>query len=342
MAKGIPQERLESLNRLLGGARSAVIAVHTHPDGDAVGSAVALGRFLSEKRGIDACILLPDPAPAAVNFLLEGEAVVADGAEAAARIASAGLVFCLDCNGFSRTAALETPLREARCPKVLIDHHLNPVCGEFDLVFSETAASSASELLYHILTALPDVGSAARLPRRSATALMTGMTTDTNNFANSATPATFRMAADLIEAGVDREAILQQIYRQYDERRLRLLAYCLDTMTLTPEGAAYIILSRSVQQRFGVEEGDTEGFVNEPLAIGRVRISLFLKEEDDLFRVSVRAKRGTSAQRLASTWFHGGGHELASGGKIFFPQDIATPGDAPAYLENILRQYLSE
>ena len=341
MAEGIPQERLESLCRLLGGARRAVIAVHTHPDGDAVGSGVALCHFLRRECGIEACLLLPDPAPAAVGFLLEDAETVCDGTEAAARIAAADLVFCLDCNGFSRTAALETPLRAARCPKILIDHHLHPVREEFDLVFSDPSASSASEVLYRILTALPERGDANRLPLPCATALMTGMTTDTNNFANSATPDTFRMAAALIEAGVDREAILQQLYRRYDERRVRLLAHCLSSMTLTPEGAAYIILDRSAQQRFGVEEGDTEGFVNEPLVIGRVRLSLFLKEEDGLFRVSLRSKRGTSAQQLAATCFHGGGHELASGGKLYFPQDIPGPGDAPAYLENVLRQYFS-
>lgn len=339
MAEGITQDRLERFDRLISASRSAVIAVHTHPDGDAVGSAAGLAAFLRERRGLEATILLPDPAPALFGFLLEGEPVeVASlpGNDACGRIASADLVFCLDCNGFGRTALLEKPLQEAVCPKILIDHHLYPDAGRFDLVFSDPSVSSASELVFQLLKGLCP---GTPLPVRTATALMTGMTTDTNNFANSATPSTFRMAADLLEAGVDREGILLQVFRQHDERRLRLLAHCLDRMVITPEGAAYMILDRATQLRFGVEEGDTEGFVNEPLVIGRVRMSLFLKEEDGLFRVSIRSKRGTSAQRLAATRFHGGGHELAAGGKLFFPEDIPSPEDAPAYLESVLQNY---
>jgi phosphoesterase RecJ-like protein len=339
MAEGITQDRLDRLDRLVTAARNVVIAVHTHPDGDAVGSAVGLGVFLRERRCCDVTLLFPDPAPALFGFLTDGERVLTatvQGEESRTRVASADLIFCLDCNGFSRTASLEKPLQGAPCPKILIDHHLRPESDRFDLVFSDPSASSASELVFHLLKGL----GGTPLPGKAATALMTGMTTDTNNFANSATPSTFRMAADLLDEGVDREAILQLVYRQYDERRLRLLAHCLQSMVITPECAAYMILDRATQQDFGVEEGDTEGFVNEPLAIGRVRMSLFLKEEDGLFRVSIRSKRGTSAQRLAADRFHGGGHELAAGGKLFYPQDIPSPADAAAFLESVLSGYL--
>ena len=338
MAASITPERLERLRGLIAAGGSAVIAVHTRPDGDAVGSAVALRRWLHERCGLTASILLPDPAPALLGFLTEDEPVLTasrEEVEVRKCIAGAGLVFCLDCNGLDRTASLETPLREARCPKILIDHHLYPEADPFELVFSDPAASSTCELLYGILQALDGTP----LPPKSAEALMTGLTTDTNNFANSATPTTFRMAAELVEAGVDRTGILQQIFQQHNERRLRLLAHCLKGMVITPEGAAYMILDRRAQRRFGIDEGDTEGFVNEPLAIGQVRMSLFLKEEPGLFRVSIRAKRGTSARKLAAACFHGGGHELAAGGRLYIPQDIPAPGAAAAYIEDVIRGY---
>ena len=86
------------------------------------------------------------------------------------------------------------------------------------------------------------------------------------------------------------------------------------------------------QLRFNMRQGETEGFVNLPLGIDRVRMSLFLTEQEDHFRVSVRSKKGTSANRMAATRFHGGGHELAAGGKLFFPADIPGPDDAQAYI----------
>ena len=99
-------------------------------------------------------------------------------------------------------------------------------------------------------------------------------------------------------------------------------------------------LTNAVQERFDLREGESEGLVNVPLSIGAVRLSVLLKETGDHFRVSVRSKKGTSAQQLAAKYFHGGGHENAAGGKIFIGADIPAPEDAPAYLESILHNYL--
>ena len=184
----------------------------------------------------------------------------------------------------------------------MIDHHLNPDRASFELVFSETEVSSASELLYQVLLALPGVGSAERLPLDVLTPLMAGMTTDTNNFANSVFPGTLRMASELIAAGVDRDRILSDLYNNYRENRLRLMGYLLsDNLVITPEGAAVMILDKETQERFGFRQGESEGFVNIPLAVSDVKISLFLTEEDGKFRVSIRSKRGISANKLASS-----------------------------------------
>ena len=173
-------------------------------------------------------------------------------------------------------------------------------------------------------------------------ALMIGLTTDTNNFANSVFPSTFQMASELIAAGVDRDALLVNIYNSYRENRVRLMGYMQsEELHILPNGTAYMILTRDIQQRFDMRDGESEGLVNVPLTIGKVRLSVLLKEDDGHFRVSVRSKKGTSAQQLANTYFHGGGHENAAGGKLFIGQDIASAQEAPACLERILKEYLS-
>ena len=331
------ENSIRTLDGLIEAAERITIAVHTHPDGDAAGSGAALLSYLRERRGKDAVLLLPDPLPDSLTFVLprDGVMVYEEAPETACgRIAASDLLFGLDFNAFDRTGGAEIPLRESRAEKVLFDHHLSPDRAAFDLVFSRTEVSSACEVLFDTLLALPDIaGDAGKLPAACTYALMTGMTTDTNNFANSVFPGTLRMASALLAAGTDRDDILARLYNRYRENRFRLMGYLLsEVLRITPEGVAYMILRKEDQLRFNMRQGETEGFVNLPLGIDRVRMSLFLTEQEDHFRVSVRSKKGTSANRMAASRFHGGGHELAAGGKLFFPADIPGPDDAQAYI----------
>ena len=191
------------------------------------------------------------------------------------------LVACLDFNSLSRTGELEPLLRTLTCPKVMIDHHPQPEADGFELVFSETCVSSASELLFHVLMSMPDVASdASRLPGRAAESLMAGMTTDTNNFANSVFPSTFSMASALLAAGVDRDSLLSRLYNSYRESRFRAMGvYLKDKMRITEYGVAYSIFNREDIFRLGLKDGDTEGFVNLPLGLERVKMSIFLRED---------------------------------------------------------------
>ena len=331
------ENSIRTLDGLIEAAERITIAVHTHPDGDAAGSGAALLSYLRERRGKDAVLLLPDPLPDSLTFVLprDGVMVYEEAPETACgRIAASDLLFGMDFNAFDRTGGAEIPLRESRAEKVLFDHHLSPDRAAFDLVFSRTEVSSACEVLFDTLLALPDIaGDAGKLPAACTYALMTGMTTDTNNFANSVFPGTLRMASALLAAGTDRDDILARLYNRYRENRLRLMGYLLsEVLQITPEGVAYMILRKEDQLRFNMRQGETEGFVNLPLGIDRVRMSLFLTEQEDHFRVSVRSKKGTSANRMAASRFHGGGHELAAGGKLYFPADIPGPDDAQAYI----------
>ena len=164
------------------------------------------------------------------------------------------------------------------------------------------------------------------------------MTTDTNNFANSVFPTTFAMASELIASGVDRDAILQKIYFSYRENRVRLMGYMQNEgLTILPEGASYMILTKEIQERFDLREGESEGLVNVPLSIKEVRLSLVLKEYEDHYRVSLRSKKGTSAQQCAVKYFNGGGHENAAGGRLYPAKDLGGKS-----LEEYVKQALLE
>ena len=343
---GIDKDSVQRLNALFQGAVSVTVAAHPHPDGDALGSVSGLVSYLRECRGKDAVAVLPDSPAATVRFIVPDSVPLlcldTDREACLRRIGESDLIVLLDANGFSRTEGLKEAFEASKAPKVLIDHHIGPERDRFQVVFSTPDVSSASELLYYILKELPDIdGDASKLPADAARALLTGMTTDTNNFANSVYPGTFEMAAELIAAGVDRDDVLAKLYNRYRENRVRVMGYLQhEVMRITPEGLAYIIATRDILDRFGVDEGETEGLVNIPLSIDRVKMSILLQQEKDHFRVSIRSKKGWSARQAADARFHGGGHENAAGGKLWYPGDINAPEDAAAYLEQVSRDFL--
>ena len=374
----IREESIACLRQWMADAKNCAVVSHTHPDGDALGSTVGLALYL-QSQGKEVTCLYPDAVAANLRFILpEGLPFHIYNVEKQAaedRIQKADLIFLVDANSFIRTEGMESLLKTSEARKVLIDHHLNPDSGSFGLVFSTPEISSASEVVYWILKNLleegvvPSTVAARPLPVRSASralaagpsllhgrgwpwvggttpssigyALLTGMTTDTNNFANSVFPSTMQMTSELLAAGVDRDAILQQVYQSYRENRVRLMGYMQsEELHILPDGGAYMILTKDLQRRFDMQEGESEGLVNVPLAIGKVCLSVLLKEDEGHFRVSVRSKKGTSAQQLAVKYFHGGGHENAAGGKLFIGEDISSADAAAEYVEKALKAFL--
>lgn len=336
---------LSRLDSYIRNAGQVSIVVHTHPDGDAIGSAVALRSYLMHRTGAQVMIVVPDRCPQNLSFLFDEKAllVASDRPEGSSRwISGSDLIICLDINAFDRTGVVEQSLRASTCAKVLVDHHLHPAVQDFDVVFSTTEVSSTCELLFWVLLSVSG-GCAADLPSECAYALMTGMTTDTNNFANSVFPSTFEMSSKLIDAGVDREDILIHLYNEYRENRFRAMgAFLLEKLKITDDGVAYAVFRTEDWHRYDLMDGETEGFVNMPLGIKKVRMSIFLREENGLFRVSIRSKKGWSANVLAAEYFNGGGHECASGGRLRYPEDIPDSSAAEEYIEKVTARFLHE
>ncbi len=347
--KILPSNDIYSLYEKIINASDTLIVSHSHPDGDAVGSCAAMLSWI-ESVGSSARVILPDREPDCLGFITEGTApgkisfFNADPQACRETVEKADLIIFLDMNHPSRTGeVLSGILEDSAADKVLIDHHPDPDRGRFSLVFSETETSSTCELLYYILKSMPGIGSAKDLPSATAAALMAGMTTDTNNFANSVFPTTLEMASELLEAGVDRDGIVARVSNSYGPDRIRLLGRLLDRhLKITPDGAARMILSHRLARSFHLNEGDTEGFVNVPLTVKDIRLSIFLTEEKDRFRVSIRSKRGIEANRLAALHFHGGGHVLAAGGRLMIPSDVKNVAEAEAYVDSAVRRFLNE
>ena len=150
-------DNITALDSLIRDAKRISASVHIHPDGDALGCGLALVSYLKECRGKDAVLMVPDPVPDSLSFMLNGfdrQDVItrSDPSGLRRRIDGSDLLFCLDCSSWSRSGEMMEPwLRNSQARKVIIDHHLDPEKSAFGLVFSETEISSASELLYFIL-----------------------------------------------------------------------------------------------------------------------------------------------------------------------------------------------
>lgn len=340
----INPQYIQTFVRLIEDSQRPIVVTHAKPDGDAIGSSTAMLHFLLAAGKSNAKIILNDNPPRFLQFLtkdIEDKIMTYDAApeKVATEIKNSDLIICLDFNAFHRTSRLEEFLAASDAPKILIDHHLNADKELFNVAFSETEVSSASELLYHILMATPQIsGNAEALGKEASLALMTGMTTDTNNFNNSVHPTTLGMASALLATGTDRDLILQKINLEHSENRLRLKGHMLkDLLNVTEDGVAYIVLDKKTQEEYNMQEGDTEGFVNEPLSIAKVRMSIFAREDKNEIRISIRSKKGTSANKCAKMFFNGGGHENAAGGKLYMRVE-----EVAGYIRNASHTYMTE
>jgi len=249
-------------------------------------------------------------------------------------IMSADLIFCLDYSALNRTEKMEDDLRKAPGKKILIDHHLEPVVSDFDYYYSIVKTSSTSELVYRFIEAC---SWGHLLDQEVATGLFVGIMTDTGSFSFSCNyPETFKITAELIQAGIDAEHIHRLVYDTYSENRLRLLGFCLsEKLTLLPDlHTAYIALSKAELDRFRHQVGDTEGIVNYALSIEGITIAVLMTERKDRIRISFRSKGDFSVNRVAREHFSGGGHRNAAGGDSF-----ASLEETIIRLKEVLAQY---
>ena len=320
-------------------ARHIVIMTHMAPDGDAMGSSLALYHWLDGK----ATIIVPNAFPAFLSWMPAADKIMIyenQSHQCDQLIAEADLFICTDFNDPKRIGPMGDKMLANPSPKILIDHHLNPV-NFADEVHSHPEASSSCEIVYKVLRS----EGMNELTTDIATCIYTGLMTDTGNFSfNSTSCELYEIIADLLRAGVQKDEVYNAVFNQYSTDRMRLTGYALyRKMRIYPEHhLALITLSADELDRFHYQQGDCEGLVNMPLQIGDVFYSVTMREErpkpgtpKSRIRLSFRSQGDRPVNIWANEVFHGGGHANASGGEFF-----GTIDQAVALFERTYKKYL--
>ncbi len=310
-------DNINQLKSLLSNPKKITILSHRNPDGDAIGSSLGLYHYLKDS-GHDPKVIFPSEYPEFVAWLPAAETCLVHDNEpdlCNQAIEDSEVIFCLDFNGLDRVDPMAKYIKANPAPKVMIDHHLEP--EDFaQYMMSIPAASSTCELIYEFMDLM---GDASKMTSDIATSLFTGILTDTGSFRYSTRPETFRIAAQLQEAGADVYTIQNMLFNSMEEKVLQLLGHCLaNRMILWPEiEAGAIYLTKEDYEKFDIQRGDTEGIVNYLLKMKKVRVAALIKEQPTIIKFSLRSKGDFSVQMVASEYFNGGGHKNASGGYMY-------------------------
>jgi phosphoesterase RecJ-like protein len=297
-------------------ARRPFLCTHIYPDGDALGSTVALSRIL-RARGAAPSILLTHPVPEKLSAAdREGIAAVLDGEPTAAQsalVAAADAIVVLDTSDPDRLGRLEGPVFASAAPKLLIDHHICPDPSIFDVAWSVPESPSTGNLVLRIQEAV-----GGELDRPTADALFVAIATDTGGFQfSNATPEAFRAAAVLRGAGVDPEALHREIHERSTPERTRALGEVLAGLETALGGrVAYGTFTAADRARHGVPLEELDGFID---ALKQVRgaeiVFLIVELSPGRFKVSLRSKGAVDVHPVASR-FGGGGHAKAAGCRL--------------------------
>ena len=321
----LEKEELAKIRGWLETSRKVAVLTHANPDGDAIGSSLALAR-----------VVIPDGLPDFLRWLpgIERSTTYVYKKEKAAEIiGEADLVFCLDFNDPKRLGGMEPLLFQSRAPKILIDHHQDLVCFA-DICISETWRGSVGELIYLFLKATFDED---LLDQDIATCLYVAIMTDTGNFNYASSyPEIFHIVGELMKYNLEKDRIYSNVYDAFSEDRLRLQGYCMqEKMVVLKEfRTAYISLSQEELKRFNHRKGDTEGFVNIPFSVKGIRFTALFVEKPDRIKVSFRSRGDFPVNRVASDHFQGGGHTNAAGGDSFLTLD-----ETLRHFESLLPHY---
>ena len=310
------KEKALIFKKLLSNKRKIVITTHKGPDGDAMGSSLAILHIL-EKIGHNVHLIVPNNYADFLHWMPGNEKVVVfeDNEQFSNKISNdADLIIMLDFNNLSRIGNFKDAISNSNAKKVLIDHHQDPDLNIADIIFSDTKSSSTAQLVYEILK---EMQLDNLIDISIAECIYVGIMTDSGSFKYSSTSArTHEIIAQLISLGVNNSKIHDLIYDNSSENRIRLLGYCLNNKLLIykENNSAIISLSAEELDAFKFKSGDTEGFVNYALSIKGIKFATFIAEKEGIVKLSLRSKGDFKVNEIASKYFQGGGHINASGG----------------------------
>jgi phosphoesterase RecJ-like protein len=316
--KAINNKNISLIKEKLLQAHKIAIISHENPDGDTIGSAIALSLLLKalNKRTY---LLINDNMPEFLRWLPEAKNYIIfeeEPEKVKNIIETADVLVHIDYNSLGRTGKMEKVLSKFRGFSIMIDHHPSPE-DIADFSFSYPQYSSTAEVLYNFLV-LADW--ADLIDKDIATAIYVGIITDTGNFTfNSSSPQLFRIVAELLEKGIDKDDIYAKVFYNFSLDRMRLVGFALSQrMEFWQEySTAFIYLYQKDLKQFNHQKGDTENLVNMIFYIRGVKFALLFIEKKDHIKISLRSRGDFPANYVAKKYFYGGGHLNAAGGKYF-------------------------
>ncbi|MBI4548547.1 MAG: bifunctional oligoribonuclease/PAP phosphatase NrnA [Ignavibacteriae bacterium] len=304
---------LEQLNSVIGQNQNYVLTTHVNPDGDALGSELALARFL-RKLGKITTILNHSDTPEHYRWMdCENEIIHFVPERDRDKIFQSDVIIILDANQPDRLRSLEPFVRQSKARKIVIDHHLDPnPFGDYYVIDDD--ATSTGEIVYGILKHIK----AEFIDRDIAVALYAAIMTDTGSFRFPRTdPEIHRIAAHLIECGADPTEIYAKIYESWSPNRMRLLGEILDSMKTAYDGKlAYVVCTQKMFKETGTTEIETDHFTVYPMSVKGVVIGILFNELPNGVKISFRSKGNIPINELAKE-FKGNGHLNAAGARLY-------------------------
>ena len=318
------EEFFHALDTVIQAPRKITVLSHVNPDGDAIGSSLAFSQFL-QKLGHQVEVMVSNDFPeflawmpgASRIHIYDKESDICDQI-----LGSSDLIAILDFNHISRAGLIQEKLKSLKVNKILIDHHRDTDFDDFFCALSDTQVSSTSELVAETILHYGE----QFIDESIATNILVGIVTDTGSFSHSIFhPETFSICAKMIEKSISYNQIHQLVYDTFSENRLRLLGFSISNkMEILDEFAVAIIsLTKDELSRFDYQVGDTEGVVNYPLSMKKIKMSVLVTERQGVIRFSFRSKGSFSVHELAQKYFNGGGHTNAAGGTLSCSMDAA-------------------
>ncbi len=308
---------IQAIQTLLSVPKKIVIIPHRNPDGDAMGSTLALYHFLL-KLNHQAVVISPNEFPDFLAWLPGSKNVLVyenDKVSTTKILQEAELVFTLDFNALHRTGEMENVLKTLTAPFIMIDHHQKP--DEYATVtYSDTGYGSTCEMVYNFIESLDQIH---LIDKDIATCIYTGILTDSGSFKfPKTTGKTHRIVANLIDLGVENTEIPNLLYDNNSYNRLQLLGRALQNLkVIAAKNTSYITLTQKELDEFGYVKGDTEGIVNYGLSIkGIIFTACFIENAaENIIKISFRSQGDFDVNQFARDHFSGGGHINAAGGK---------------------------
>jgi Exopolyphosphatase-related proteins len=306
----------KELSKLFSSSENILIICHINPDGDSVGAQLALYHYF-KANDKNVSLMAPNNIQEFLKWMDGAGQInvfIKDRKKSRTLIERADLIVMVDFNQANRLGEAEDSVMASKAKKLIIDHHLDP--EDFaDLIISDPSKCSTSELVHELIC---EINGAIFMNKPYAEALYVGIITDTGNFEHgSYSSRTFRIVAELLDSGIDKEKIINLIYNNFSSDRLRLQGFALNQrmVVITELKTAYIYLSKDDLKGYNHMKGDTEGFVNMPLSIKGINFSALFIEKDNFIKLSFRSKGQFPSNEFASIYFSGGGHLNASGGE---------------------------